>query len=194
LNTEFAGLLGDAQYAKVEGRGYYFVPLLDEQVVVKFQATAGHIQSLGNPVSLQDRFFKGSDSFRGFAPGGVGPMQIGNNGGIYSIGANDYAIGTVEANFPLGLPEAFGISGAVFSDFGTVFNAGNVKLTGGGPGCGATAAGCTVFDQPDFRLSVGAGIVWQSPFGPLRLDWAYPLLKGQQDQLQYLRFSLGTRF
>ncbi len=193
LNTELAGLFGDAQYAKVEGRGYYFVPLLDEQVVVKFQATAGHIQSLGSTVSLQDRFFKGSDSFRGFAPGGVGPVQVGNNSAGYSIGANDYAIGTVEATFPLGLPEAFGISGAVFSDFGTVFNAGNVAVSGGTGICAAPAT-CAVYDAPEFRLSVGAGIVWQSPFGPLRLDWSYPLLKGAHDQAQYLRFSLGTRF
>ena len=192
LNTELAGLVGNAQYAKVEGRGYYFIPLLDEQVVVKLQATAGHIQSLGNPVSLQDRFFKGGDSFRGFAPGGLGPEQVGNNGVLYSIGANDYAIGTVEANFPLGLPEAFGISGAVFSDFGTVFNAGNVAVTGGTGGC--TPGPCGVFDNAAFRLSVGAGIVWQSPFGPLRLDWSYPLIKASYDQVQYWRFSLGTRF
>ena len=193
INTEFAGLVGEAQYAKVEGRGYYFIPLLDEQVVVKLQGTAGHIQSLGNPVNLQDRFFKGGDSFRGFAAGGVGPSQIGNNGGAYSIGGNDYAIGTVEANFPLGLPEAFGISGAVFSDFGTVFNAGQVALSGGTGGCAAPAT-CAVSDAAEFRLSVGAGIVWQSPFGPLRLDWSYPILKSYYDQTQYLRFSLGTRF
>ena len=192
LNTELAGLVGNAQYAKVEGKGYYFIPLLDEQVVVKLQATAGHIQSLGNTVSLQDRFFKGGDSFRGFAPGGLGPEQVGNNGGLYSIGANDYAIGTVEASFPLGLPEAFGISGAVFSDFGTVFNAGNVAVTGGTGGC--TPGPCGVFDNAAFRLSVGAGIVWQSPFGPLRLDWSYPLIKASYDQVQYWRFSLGTRF
>ncbi len=195
LNSELAGLFGDAQYAKLEGRGYYFVPLFDEQVVVKLQATAGHIQSLGNPVSLQDRFFKGGDSFRGFAAGGVGPSQIGNNGAQFAIGANDYAIGTVEANFPLGLPEAFGISGAVFSDFGTVFNSGVASVATGSGGCTfAGAGGCSVTDAAAFRLSVGAGIVWQSPFGPLRLDLSYPLLKAANDQVQYWRFSLGTRF
>jgi len=191
LNSELAGLVGDAQYAKLEGKAYYFVPLWDDQIVVKLEATAGHIQPLGNSVNLQDRFFKGSDSFRGFAPGGVGPKQTGNDGGLYSIGAQDYAIGTVEASFPLGLPEALGISGAVFSDFGTVFNAGN-NPTALGPTCSVTP--CGVFDQADFRLSVGAGIVWQSPFGPLRLDYSYPLIKSATDTVQYWRFSLGTRF
>ncbi len=194
LNTELAGLVGDAQYGKVEGKVWYFIPLLDDQVVVKLEATGGHIQSFGNEINLQDKFFKGADSFRGFSPGGVGPKQTGNNGSLYSIGAKDYAIGTVEANFPLGLPEAFGISGAVFSDFGTVFNAGSVPVLGGGPGCGTALPGCAVFDSTQVRLSVGAGIVWQSPFGPLRLDWSYPILKAPTDDVMNWRFSIGTRF
>jgi outer membrane protein insertion porin family len=194
LNTELAGLVGDAQYGKVEGKVWYFIPLLDDQVVVKLEGTGGHIQSFGNEINLQDKFFKGADSFRGFSPGGVGPKQVGNNGSNYSIGAKDYAIGTVEANFPLGLPEAFGISGAVFSDFGTVFNAGSVPVFGGTAGCGISASGCAVFDDTTLRLSVGAGIVWQSPFGPLRLDWSYPLLKAPTDDVMNWRFSIGTRF
>ncbi len=194
LNAELAGLVGDAQYGKLEGKAWYFIPLMDDQVVVKLEATGGHIQSLGNEINLQDKFFKGGDSFRGFSPGGVGPKQVGNGGGLYSIGGKDYAIGTVEANFPLGLPEAFGISGAVFSDFGTVFNAGNVPALGGGPGCGAALPGCAVYDDNVLRLSVGAGIVWQSPFGPLRLDWSYPILKAPTDDVMNWRFSIGTRF
>ncbi len=194
LQTELAGL-GDAQYAKVEAKGYYFIPLLDDQVVIKLQGMAGHIQPLGNAVNLQDKFFKGSDSFRGFASAGVGPHQVNNAGGgaTDSIGAQDYAIGTVEANFPLGLPEALGISGAVFTDFGTVFNAGGVPVSGGSGVC-ASPATCSVFDTADFRLSVGAGIVWQSPFGPLRLDYSIPLIKANYDIVQNWRFSIGTRF
>ncbi|MDE2385799.1 MAG: outer membrane protein assembly factor BamA [Alphaproteobacteria bacterium] len=199
LSTEFAGLLGDAQYAKVEGKAYYFIPLLEDQVVVKLEGTAGHIQPLGNDVNLQDRFFKGGDSFRGFAPGGIGPKQMGNDGNWYSIGAQDYAIGTVEASFPIGLPEALGISGAAFTDFGTVFNSGNNPAFGGGTSasnCGFQpgGSGCSIFDQADFRVSVGAGLVWQSPFGPLRLDYSIPLMKSPTDTVMNLRFSLGTRF
>jgi outer membrane protein insertion porin family len=192
LQTELAGLVGDAKYAKVEAKAWYFIPLLDDQVVIKLQGTAGHIQPLGNAVNLQDKFFKGSDSFRGFAIAGLGPHQTNNAGGSDSIGAQDYAIGTVEANFPLGLPEALGISGAVFSDFGTVFNAGDVPLRGGTGGC--ASADCSVFDTADFRLSVGAGIVWQSPFGPLRLDYSIPVMKANYDVTQNWRFSIGTRF
>ena len=191
LITEAAGAFGDSQYLKTEAKAYYFVPLLENQIVVKFAGTAGHIQSLGSTVNVQDRFFKGSESFRGFASAGVGPVQQGNNGAFQSIGADDYAIGTIEANFPLGLPEALGISGAVFTDFGTVFNSGGRDPFVGGTNC---AVSCGIDDNAYFRASVGAGVVWQSPFGPLRLDWSYPLLKGPYDAVQYWRFSLGTRF
>lgn len=192
LSGEAAGGFGDAQYLKTEAKAYYFVPLLENQVVIKFAGSAGHIQPLGNTVNVQDRFFKGSDSFRGFASAGVGPVQQGNNGAFQTIGAHDYAIGTIEANFPLGLPEAFGISGAVFTDFGTVFNSGGRDPFTGGTG--VCVGVCPIDDNAYLRASVGAGVVWQSPFGPLRLDWSYPLLKGPYDAVQYWRFSLGTRF
>jgi outer membrane protein insertion porin family len=192
LSTEIAGLGGDAQYAKVETHAWYFLPLLDEQVVVKIEGNAGHIQALGNEVAIQDRFFKGGDTFRGFASAGVGPHQATNGGGLDSIGGKTYAIGTLEAQFPLGLPEAFGISGEVFTDFGTVFDAGSEPLQGGTGACAATD--CSIADSMGLRASVGAGMIWKSPFGPLRFEFAYPLLKQANDVTQNFRFSIGTRF
>lgn len=193
LNTEVAGLGGSAQYAKAEVHAWYFLPLLDEQVVVKMEGNAGRIQALGNEVSIQDRFFKGGDTFRGFTSSGVGPRQENNAGGQDSIGGKTYAIGTLEAQFPLGLPEAFGISGEVFSDFGTVFDAGSNPTTGGTAGCGA-GAGCSISDSMSLRAAIGAGMIWKSPFGPLRFEFAYPLLKQATDVTQNFRFSIGTRF
>jgi len=115
-----------------------------------------------------------------------------------AIGGQTYAIGTVETTFPLGLPDEFGLEGAVFSDFGTVFNAPEKTETEGTGFCtsngDATVDKCEVHDTPDFRLSVGAGVIWQSPFGPLRVDVAYPLLKADYDEEELFRFSVGTRF
>lgn len=200
LETEVAGLGGNTQYASVEAHAWYFIPLLDEKVVVKIEGNAGHQQSFGNrDVPLQDRFFKGADSFRGFSQSGIGPKQIGNDGGMDSIGAQTYAIGTLEANFPIGIPEAWGISGTVFSDFGTVFGTdqrSEANLTGNCnfPGKLAGASACSVLDSMGFRASVGAGVIWQSPFGPLRLEAAYPILKKKFDEKEIVRFSIGTRF
>ena len=99
----------------------------------------------------------------------------------------------MEAQFPLGLPEAFGISGEAFTDFGTVFDAGNEPLTGGGPGCGSSG-GCAISDSMGLRAAVGLGMIWKSPFGPLRFEFSYPVLKQANDVTQNFRFSIGTRF
>lgn len=78
-------------------------------MVLKLEANAGVMQGFnGKDVPLQDRFFKGSDTFRGFARSGIGPRQIGNDGDTDAIGGTAYAIGTVEMNFLIGLPEEWG--------------------------------------------------------------------------------------
>ena len=201
LVGEVAGLGGDIYYGSLEAHGWYFAPLYEDAVVLKIEANAGHIQSLNSDnVPLQDRFFKGADSFRGFLMSGVGPRQVGNDGSTDAIGGTTYAIGTVEVNFPLGLPEEWGIEGAVFSDFGTVFGAPEETSysdgVGADPNCDILKVddGCKVFDTVDFRASVGAGLIWQSPFGPLRFEAAYPLMKAKYDKTEWFRFSIGTRF
>ena len=192
LDSEIAGLGGDAYFGRLEAHGWYFMPLYEESIVLKLEANAGHIEGFnGKDVPLQDRFFKGADSFRGFAQSGVGPRQIGNDGETDAIGAQSYAIATAELTFPVGLPEQWGIEGAAFTDFGTVFNAPETATTPGG--C-TLVTGCTVFDTAAFRASVGAGLIWQSPFGPLRFEVAYPLLKAKYDEEELFRFSIGTRF
>ncbi len=199
LEVELAGLGGDAQFAAAEAHAWYFIPFWDEKVVLKLEGNAGHIQSLGNDVPLQDLYFKGGDSFRGFARSGVGPVQIANDGSYDSIGGQTYAIGTVELNFPLGIPEEWGVEGALFSDFGTVFNTDQMSVANGGANCAGNAAvpyagPCSVFDKSNLRASVGAGIIWTSPFGPLRFSASYPVLKQKTDDTEMFQFSIGTRF
>ena len=194
IETELAGLGGDVYTASLEGHGWYFLPIYEESIVLKLEANAGHIESLNSDnVPLQDRYYKGADTFRGFAQSGVGPRQTGNDGDQDAIGAQTYAIGTVEVTFPVGLPEEWGIEGAVFSDFGTVFGAPENSIAAGTGTCTGTK-NCTVFDTMALRASVGAGVIWQSPFGPLRFEAAYPLLKASYDETEWFRFSIGTRF
>jgi outer membrane protein insertion porin family len=198
LESEIAGLGGSTYYGKLEGHAWYFFPMLEDKVVFKVEGNFGHIESFSNKkVPLQDRFFEGADSFRGFAASGIGPKQIGNDGAMDSIGADTYAIGTLEATFPVGIPEEWGIRGEVFSDFGTVFGSQDKSVANGGtncPGNGTYAGPCSVLDSMGLRASVGAGLIWQSPFGPLRFEYAFPLLKKNFDQTEKFRFSIGTRF
>jgi outer membrane protein insertion porin family len=198
LDTEVAGLGGSTYYGSVEGHAWYFIPLLDDKIVVKTEGNFGHIQSFNNrQVPLQDRFFEGADSFRGFASSGIGPKQIGNDGAMDSIGADTYAIGTLEATFPVGIPEEWGIRGEVFSDFGTVFGTKQKSIAHLGtncPGNGAYVGPCSVLDSMGLRASIGAGVIWQSPFGPLRFEYALPLVKKSFDETEKFRFSIGTSF
>jgi outer membrane protein insertion porin family len=196
LVAEVAGLGGDVHYGSLEAHAWYFIPIYEESVVLKLEGNAGQmVPFAGDDVPLQDRFFKGADTFRGFDPAGVGPRQVGNDGETDAIGGTTYAIGTVELSFPLGLPEEWGIGGSLFSDFGTVFGSEtDSEAMGTGQCIYDPVKDCTVFDTADLRASVGAGIIWQSPFGPLRAELAYPLLKTDYDKTQYFRFSVGTRF
>ena len=203
LEAEIAGLGGDIYFGSIEAHGWYFIPLYEDSIVLKLEGNAGQVQPIGdNDVPLQDRFFKGADTFRGFATSGVGPRQVGNDGDTDAIGGRTYAIGTVEMTFPVFLPEEWGIEGSVFSDFGTVFNSGvDTEIAGTGD-CkyGRNAEGstdkvnCTVYDTAAFRASIGAGIIWESPFGPLRFEAAYPVMKADYDKTEWFRFSVGTRF
>jgi outer membrane protein insertion porin family len=42
--------------------------------------------------------------------------------------------------------------------------------------------------------SVGVGLIWASPFGPLRFDYAVPITKGPFDRVQQFKFGGGTTF
>ncbi len=142
LESEVAGLGGDSYFGRLEAHGWYFFPLYEESIILKLEGNAGHIEGFnGRDVPLQDRFFKGADSFRGFAQSGVGPRQNGNDGDTDAIGAQSYAIATAELTFPVGLPEQWGIEGAAFTDFGTVFGSPEETLADGEGTCD-TPDGC----------------------------------------------------
>jgi outer membrane protein insertion porin family len=191
---EVAGLGGDVHYGSVDAAAYYFMPLLFDGVVLKLKATGGTIMGWNNEqVPILDRFFKGGDSLRGFMRAGIGPRMERPNtdGATDSIGGETYGIGTVETIFPLGLPEEFGLEGTVFTDVGTLFGAPEKNELD--PDC--TNGVCNVFGKnPALRASVGAGLIWDSPFGPLELDVAWPVVKQSYDKTELVRFSVGTRF
>lgn len=176
FSSDFAGLGGDNRYIRPEvGAGYYFP--LAENWIMGFSGEAGQIIKMGKDIRIVDRFFVGGNNLRGFQTGGIGPRDSLT---ADALGGNTYATGTAELTFPLGLPDELGVNGALFSDVGYLSNVDD--------------EGPNVTDTGNIRASVGFGIGWRSPFGPIRVDIAAPIVKDTGDKTESFRFSFGTRF
>ncbi|WP_374383855.1 outer membrane protein assembly factor BamA [Dongia sp.] len=159
-------------------RGGYFYPVTDD-VSIGFSAEAGYIAApFGGSVRVTDAFTLGGQNLRGFESAGVGPRDADTHD---ALGGQFIFDGTLQASFPIGLPEEFNVRGRAFTDFGT--------LTGTD-----LISNVDVDDDASLRASAGVGLTWVSPFGPIAVDLAYPLLKEDYDKTEYFRFSVGTSF
>ncbi|MGE0256594.1 MAG: outer membrane protein assembly factor BamA [Alphaproteobacteria bacterium] len=175
--VDLAGFGGTIRFVRNIVSGGYYVPVFGTSLVAAVSGEAGWMTGIGQDTRISNRFFVGGDSLRGFKTAGVGPRDAATED---SLGGTRFATGTTELIFPLGLPEEFNINGSVFSDFGTLTE--------------SDESGPNIVDDPSLRASLGAGISWRSPFGPVRVDYALPIAREDYDQTEALRFSFGTRF
>ncbi len=183
LNTDVAGLGGDAKFVRVRSGGSVYYPVLGPDVVFSLLGEGGAIYGLASEdVAINDRFFLGGDSLRGFKTSGIGPRDLTTSADD-ALGGNYFARSSAELSFPLGLPEELGIKGHGFVDGGMLWNADATPLPGE-----------TFVDDNTIRAAAGAGVSWRSPLGPLRVDMAFPFQKESYDQTQQFRLSFGTRF
>jgi outer membrane protein insertion porin family len=221
FGQDFAGLGGDSHYMRssVDFRAYY-EPVSDLVSVLHLQA--GNILGLGtNTIRMLDDFKMGPNLVRGFQPAGIGPRDVTNY--PFGYGTGDALGGTVywgasaELQYPLYfLPKDSGFRGAVFVDTGSVWGYkgetsspatgeinGPVNNPLGTVVCqptpfpqGAKGGGCALLYTDDWmpRVSAGASLIWNSPFGPLRFDFAYPIMKQWYDRTQFFQFGGGTHF
>lgn len=175
FEQEFSGLGGNVRDLKTQARYAHFFEVFDG-VVLQFSARGGALVGIGKDLRINRRFFVGGDTFRGFAASGVGPRDLATRD---ALGGEFFGVGTTELRFPLGLPEEFGLSGRIFTDYGTAFG---VVANGG------------VEDDASPRLSTGVGLTWKSPFGPMLFDLSKAVIKNDFDETEAFRFSFGTRF
>ncbi|MFO7297154.1 MAG: BamA/TamA family outer membrane protein, partial [Pseudomonadota bacterium] len=192
LATDFAGVGGDVKYVRVQGEGRAYYPIT-ENITFVGRVIAGHIEGWGgDDVRLLDLYYRGGETIRGFDRAGFGPRDTFTND---ALGGKTYWAATAEIRFPLPLiPEELGMSGAVFADAGSLFGASErVKEINN---CDPSASGDAVClaDDSSIRSSVGVGLLWNSPLGPLRLDYAYVLTKEKYDETQAIRFGASTKF
>ncbi|WP_368744520.1 outer membrane protein assembly factor BamA [Desertibaculum subflavum] len=176
---DFAGLGGDNRYIRTTGSIVHYFPVADE-VVFSAGLDAGIVKDLGKRLDINSRFFIGGDSFRGFEVGGIGPRDQTSDD---ALGGEMYYVGTAEVIFPLGLPNEFGIKGRLFTQAGSLFDIHEKEI-----------ASNPIVDSSALRLTAGFGISWTSPFGPIRVDLGFPLMKEKEDETELFRFNFGTRF
>jgi outer membrane protein insertion porin family len=184
--VEVAGLGGDAQYVKLAARGTYYHTLSEEHDIVGLlTGGAGYITGYGSEEHLRifDQFQSNDRMIRGFEYNGIGPYDAATDDNDH-LGGTTYFNASAEAQFPLPvIPESLGLRGAVFADAATLY--GNSVSA---PGIDVQGA------DMQWRASVGAGLIWASPFGPLRVDYAIPVVKQENDQVQNFNFGISTRF
>ncbi len=184
---EFAGLGGDSEFYKISGRARYFHTLSTEADLIGSLAVGGgHVFATGDNLNVFDQFTLGGRQVRGFENNGIGPRAV-KTGAIQdadALGGTTYFTASAEVSMPMpAFPEDFGLRLAAFADAGTLY--GNDVNMGT-----STAQGTGM----SWRASVGAGIMWASPFGNLRVDYAEPIVKEDFDKVQQFRFSMANQF
>ncbi|HVV93761.1 MAG TPA: outer membrane protein assembly factor BamA [Hyphomicrobiales bacterium] len=195
FHQDIAGLGGDARFLRETGDIHYYHELPHDMVGMA-RLQGGNIVDLGGGnLYVFDQFFKGQELVRGFAPMGIGPRDIRTNQ-FDPIGATTYLGGTLELQFPLfGVPRDLGLRGAIFADAGTAFGYDGARAFDlNGNGTIQPFERIKVWDTPVLRSSVGVSLLWNSPLGPLRFNYAFVLSKGRYDDTQAFSFSGGTSF
>ncbi len=175
--TDLAGFGGTERYIRNRVGASYFYPFAVDWTG-NIRAEAGIIQGIfGEDVSIADRFFVGGNSLRGFEPAGIGPRDLATGD---ALGGNIFWTSTAELTVPLGLPRELGLLGRAFTDWGSLFS--------------LDSTGATIADESSPRGSVGVGLSYNSPLGPIQIDFSHAVVKESFDRTEVFRFSFGTAF
>ena len=173
--------------------------------------SGGIIEPIGDDegIRINNRFFRGGSSFRGFDVAGLGPRvirrEVDNETGetvnvrrLNALGGKAYYQGTLELTVPNFLPDEYGIDTALFVEAGSVgllddFDIDPARIVGTSSGNNTTTVELTK-DAMGLRASAGLSVGWDSPFGPIRFDFSQILRKEEYDRTETFRFSTSTRF
>ena len=177
FSQDFGGVGGDVKSIRTTASATAQTKVLNEEVTLRATVEGGALSMISGSSRTIDRF-AGSSRVRGFDPNGYGPRDIGASSND-ALGGKYFAAVRLDAEFPLGLPEEYGITGGVFADFGSVWGLDNA------PG---------VDDGFNLRSSVGLSFLWNSGIGPLRFNFAKAIRKENYDKERVFDLSISTKF
>ncbi len=203
IRQDFAGVGGDVNFVRTASDIYGYHEVVPDVVGI-MHLQGGHITGWGGrSLRMLDHFQMGPGLVRGFAPAGIGPRDLtprpftGTNGD--ALGGTLYWGASLELQTPLYfLPKDAGVKVAAFADAGSLWDyVGPTTFPATGEvlsGSLCTTPPCPLDNAMHVRSSVGVGLIWDSPFGPLRFDYSFPLTKQSYDRVQQFRFGGGTKF
>ena len=176
FGQDFVGLGGDANFVETTALAVAETKVFNEDVTLRAVFEGGAVNSFGDyDTRVTDRYFA-NGKMRGFDTNGIGPRTADGD----ALGGNFYATMKLEAEFPLGLPEEYGITGGLFYDMGSVW--------------GLDSNPDFVDDAAHLRAAVGVSILWTTPIGPLRFNFSNAVKKESYDEEQSFDLTIATKF
>ncbi|MBS1303645.1 outer membrane protein assembly factor BamA [Loktanella sp. SALINAS62] len=174
---------GDTQFIKTSVLAAAETLVLNEDVTLRATVEGGNLAYQDGFSRVTDRYFLNGNTLRGFAANGVGPRDYDPGNDVNdALGGNTYAVARLEAEFPVGLPEEYGITGGVFVDYGSVWDVGR------------SPTDTTLYNDFTARATAGLSIFWTTPLGPLRFNFTDALQAEQFDETKAFDVTISTAF
>ncbi|MDA9243978.1 outer membrane protein assembly factor BamA [Amylibacter sp.] len=183
ITQEINGLGGNVSFSKSSFDVKTYKTLLRDDIVLSSGLSSGVI--LGSDAAINNRFFLGGDQLKGFRNQGIGPVDntfSGSDANGDPLGGKMFASISLEASFPIGVPEEYSVFGGIFLDAGSVWGLDNTQSTG------------TVDDSFKIRSAAGVSLFWDTVIGPLRFNFSRPIKREKYDVIENFRFTVDTRF
>ena len=181
IEQDFSGLGGDTTSLKTTGLISGEMKVLGEEVTLIGTIEGGMLSYSKGQSRVVDRFQLGSGIMRGFEPGGIGPREYDSVNGVNdALGGDKFAAMRLEALFPIGLPEEYGITGGVFYDVGNLW------------GLEYDSADIQ-YEKGAWRQAAGVSIIWITPVGPFRFNFSRAIAKELLDTANDFELTLATR-
>ena len=185
VGQQFIGLGGDKTGLKTTVKAVVQKNTFKDDLKLSAEFEGGILTFTKGDSRVVDRFFLSSRKMRGFEPGGLGPRECLN--GVCGVSNNDalggenFAVARFEAEFPLGLPDEYGLSGGLFYDVGNLWSLTKTNTD-------------VLYEDGAWRQAVGASIFWKTPIGPLRFNFSDVLSKELYDRDESFDLTISTRF